>query len=90
MNPHEDPLYDNRIGEECQKCGSLETFDTFDGMRVCRYCNHHERFAPRPVRMITHDLVRQHEHLEKTKRLVEAQSVGVDIQKFVKQYFNYK
>jgi len=43
-------------GEECQNCGSNETYMTFDGKLVCRYCCHVETITPRPVNVITHKL----------------------------------
>lgn len=49
--------YDD-IGEMCEDCGSIETFDTFDGKRVCRSCCHVETVHPRPVNVITAELVR--------------------------------
>ena len=90
MNPHEHPLYDNRIGEMCTFCDSLETFDTFDGVRVCRYCGKHERIPPRPVNMITNVLRKQHERLEAAKRKVEAQFTAAEITKFVNNFYGYE
>lgn len=88
MNIHEHPLYDNRIGEPCERCDSLETFDTFDHKRVCRNCGFVETLESRPVNLITKNLVWQHERAEKAKRKVEAEMTAIDLQEMVKQIFN--
>ena len=55
---------------DCERCGSDDTFDTFDGKRVCRECCHVEKIAPRPVNVITHQLKRSHERLYDAKMKV--------------------
>ena len=44
---------------DCERCGSDDTFDTFDGKRVCRHCCHVETIHPRPVNLITKHLTKE-------------------------------
>ena len=57
---------------DCERCGSDDTYDTFDGKRVCRECCHVETIAPRTVNVITHQLKRSHEKLIEAKVKVNA------------------
>lgn len=84
---HPDWPYDE-LGEPCTKCDSDNTFDCFDGVRVCRNCTFSERIELRPVNLITHEMKWKHERDEKMKRKVEAHGEAVDIQNMVKSIFN--
>ncbi len=88
LDRESNPVYFFGYEEECPQCGSTHIFITFDHVRVCRHCTYSERFDPRPVNLITHEMKWKHERDENMKRKVEARSTANDVHDMIKSILN--
>ena len=88
LDRESNPIYFFGYEDVCTQCGSTHIFITFDHVRVCQHCTYSERFDPRPVNLITHEMKWKYERDEKMKWKVAAQDKAVDIQNMVKSILN--